>query len=265
MRKQVCFWITAITLMIAIGGGMYVNADVHLSNGPVLEFLDDQLDVGTLPVSSLRPFEEQIKFANRGDQPLILSNVRGCCGTRITQWPQVPIMPGETSHIEVHFRLASRPHAVRRTVTVTSNATNPTQVHRIVGQVVADGVDPVAETQPNPARQPAVQTLGPKIQFAHSFLDLGAVTASDDQSVPARICFSNQGDAPLQLAHVRAGQGTTITTWPSDPIPPGEYGAIEMEIVSQGESRSFSRNVFILSNDSARRHIYRVVGQWEMP
>jgi hypothetical protein len=228
-------------------------AGVAEVTGPVLLFSQPHLDVGTVRVGELAPFHESIEFTNSGDQPLILSNVRGCCGTRITQWPQAPVMPGETGQIDVQFRLAPRPHTVRRTVTVTSNATIPTQAHSIIGQVIPD--DAV----------PEVAAMGPKLVFSQPLLDMGEQIAAPGGGVMASVCFDNQGDEPLRLVQVRASNGSVVREWSEEPIPPGESATIEVEVMRQEDPGFFSRNVFLFANDEARRHIYRVIGQWVDP
>jgi len=68
---------------------------------------------------------------------LILSGVRACCGTRVTEWPREPIMPGEEGVIKIEFRLAPRAQRISRTVTASyNNPQQPTVVFRILGQIV---------------------------------------------------------------------------------------------------------------------------------
>ncbi len=112
-------------------------AEENEKKGPVLTFENDQQDYGTVYVDDLPDGNLVIKFANTGDEPLVINNVRACCGTRVMSWPREPIMPGEEETIEVSFRLAPRPHRISRTVTVNyNNEERPTQRYRIVGQVV---------------------------------------------------------------------------------------------------------------------------------
>lgn len=104
--------------------------------GPDLKFSEESLNLGQLSISELETFSRDIEFKNEGDQPLILSQVRGCCGTRIIEWPREPIAPGEVGVIKIQFRLAPRAHNVRRTVTVLSNDKQGQKVFRILGEVV---------------------------------------------------------------------------------------------------------------------------------
>lgn len=105
-------------------------------SGPELKFVEESLNLGTLSISELETFTREIEFKNDGDQALVLSQVRGCCGTRIIEWPREPIAPGEVGVIKIQFRLAPRAHNVRRTVTVMSNDKQGQKVYRILGNVV---------------------------------------------------------------------------------------------------------------------------------
>ncbi len=105
--------------------------------GPVLTFENDRQDYGTVYVDDLPDGNLVIKFTNTGDEPLVINNVRACCGTRVRDWPREPVMPGDEETIEVSFRLAPRPQRISRSVTVNyNNEERPTQRYRIVGQVI---------------------------------------------------------------------------------------------------------------------------------
>ncbi len=119
------------------------NLNLHAQKvqGPSLEFVKEKEDLGTVKVSELDTFNKDIEFVNKGDQPLILSQVRGCCGTRIVDWTKEPINPGEKGVIKIQFRLNPRAHAVSRVVTVVSNDAAGQKVFRIVGEVIDDVVD----------------------------------------------------------------------------------------------------------------------------
>jgi len=112
-------------------------ADENEKKGPVLTFDPPRQDYGTVYVDELPDGNLEIQFSNTGDEPLVISNVRACCGTRVREWPREPIMPGEEETIEVSFRLAPRPQRISRSVTVNyNNEQRPTERFRIVGQVV---------------------------------------------------------------------------------------------------------------------------------
>lgn len=127
--KNIFFFLMAVIL----GMGTAISQE---SEGAVLKFENEIHDLGELYTDQVAQTKLDIKFTNEGDKPLILSNVRGCCGTRIHEWPHEPVLPGEEGTIEIEYRIAPRAQKISRTVTVTSNAQEPTSVFRITGQVV---------------------------------------------------------------------------------------------------------------------------------
>jgi hypothetical protein len=131
MKKRL---FSLFTLLVFAGSAMALTAG---NEGPVLSFEKEGIQYGTVYVDEMPETKHDITFTNTGNQPLLLSNVRACCGTRVTAWPRDPVMPGEKGTISIEFRLAARPQNISRTVTVTSNNTStPTQIFRITGTVI---------------------------------------------------------------------------------------------------------------------------------
>lgn len=88
-----------------------------------IEFMakDNTIDYGTVSKDSdngMRTFE----FKNTGNAPLIISNVQSTCGCTVPSFPKDPIMPGKTGKIDVKYNMT--PGAIRKTITVESNAIN---------------------------------------------------------------------------------------------------------------------------------------------
>lgn len=78
--------------------------------------------------------EVQFKFTNKGQEPIVLSNVRASCGCTTPQWPRNPIMPGKEGVIKVIYN-TNIVGAFNKSITVMSNATNSNVVLRIKGNV----------------------------------------------------------------------------------------------------------------------------------
>ena len=76
-------------------------------------------------------------FTNTGNAPLIISNVKSTCGCTIPKKPEKPILPGESDKIQVKYD-TKRVGFIRKSISVTSNASNPSVVLKITGQVIAD-------------------------------------------------------------------------------------------------------------------------------
>jgi hypothetical protein len=123
-----------LVLLIFVLLGMGVAASQE-KKGPQLTWDIEKYDYGTVYTDEMPETKLDIKFTNDGTEPLILSNVRACCGTRVHEWPRQPIMPGDEGTIKIEFRLAPNPQRISRTVTVTSNADPQTSIFRVVGEL----------------------------------------------------------------------------------------------------------------------------------
>lgn len=102
------------------------------SNAPVFQFETEVIDYGTIKVNSdgLRVFQ----FKNIGKSPLIIDKVISSCGCTVPKKPEEPIMPGEEGQIEVKYD-TSRVGGFSKSITIYSNASEPTKVVRIKGIV----------------------------------------------------------------------------------------------------------------------------------
>ncbi len=118
------------------------DATVQNPNAPVMAFESEVVDYGTIEqgADGVREF----KFTNTGKEPLIISNARGSCGCTVPTWPKEPIKPGESSVIKVKYD-TKRLGAINKSVTITSNASEPTKVVRIKGKIIAPQTSPVKE------------------------------------------------------------------------------------------------------------------------
>jgi hypothetical protein len=97
-----------------------------LPSGPTttLEFEETTYDFGIIKSG---PIVSQVfTFTNTGDEPLIVTEVRGSCGCTVPQWPRAPLAPGETASITVEFNSKNKYGQRNQRVTLTAN-TNPPQ------------------------------------------------------------------------------------------------------------------------------------------
>ena len=103
------------------------------TNAPEITFAEKVHDYGTLFVGGDGNCE--FEFTNTGKEPLILSSVRSSCGCTVPSWPREPILPGKKEVIKVKYD-TKRLGPINKSVTVMSNAKNPTEVLRISGNIV---------------------------------------------------------------------------------------------------------------------------------
>lgn len=76
-------------------------------------------------------------FTNTGDAPLVISKVKSSCGCTIPKKPEKPILPGESDKIQVKYD-TQRVGLIRKSISVTSNASNPSVYLKITGEVIND-------------------------------------------------------------------------------------------------------------------------------
>ena len=102
---------------------------------PEISFEKTVIDYGTVNKgdNGVREFV----FRNSGNAPLIISNVKSTCGCTIPKKPEKPILPGESDKIQVKYD-TKRVGFIRKSISVTSNASNPNVILKITGQVIAD-------------------------------------------------------------------------------------------------------------------------------
>ncbi len=101
-------------------------------NAPVFEFERKIVDYGAIEKGSAGTYN--FKFKNIGKSPLIISNVKGSCGCTVPSAPKEPIMPGATGVIQVKYD-TNRVGPISKTITITSNASEPKKVIRVKGLV----------------------------------------------------------------------------------------------------------------------------------
>jgi hypothetical protein len=102
--------------------------------GAVLTFEKTEIDYGNIEKGAdpLRKF----KFKNTGTEPLVIQSAQGSCGCTVPSYKKEPILPGESSEIEVRYD-TQRVGPFQKQVTLTTNESVPTRVLTIKG-VVAD-------------------------------------------------------------------------------------------------------------------------------
>ncbi|MCF4102434.1 DUF1573 domain-containing protein [Gillisia sp. M10.2A] len=97
------------------------------------EFKSEVIDYGEIEKRSngVRVFT----FKNIGNAPLVIENVYSSCGCTVPTWTKTAISPGGSGEIQVKYD-TSRTGPIRRTITIYSNADEPTKAIKIKGKVL---------------------------------------------------------------------------------------------------------------------------------
>jgi hypothetical protein len=117
----------------------FLNHESHAqsNSGPKFEFKaeNNRIVLDTIYLDWIEDVTLDIEFVNKGDAPLLLKNVSGCCGTQITDWTKKPVLPGENGTIKLEFRVPPRPHRISRTVRAVTNDPEGVKTLHIIGVV----------------------------------------------------------------------------------------------------------------------------------
>jgi hypothetical protein len=124
-------------LFILFIGLVAINAKAQEINPdsivPIFKFEEEVIDYGDIAQNA--DGERSFVFENVGKSPLIITQVKGSCGCTVPTKPEEPIMPGKTGVIKVKYA-TNRIGAFSKTITITSNASEPTKVVRVKGRVL---------------------------------------------------------------------------------------------------------------------------------
>lgn len=131
-------------------------------------------------------------FKNEGMEPLVLSNVRASCGCTTPKWPRQPVEPGQTGEITVTYNPNGRPGRFTKTVTITSNATEPTTRVTIKGEVIPKPAKPVDKY---PVKMGELSLKQKEVNFGHIV---------NTATKTAEIEYANQTANALKVAIVPA-------------------------------------------------------------
>ena len=103
--------------------------------GPGLLFESETIDYGTIQKNA--DGKREFVFTNNGNKPLIITNAQGSCGCTVPTFPKEPIAPGQKATIGVKYA-TDRVGAFTKTVTLTTNAAEPTKILKIKGNVLPE-------------------------------------------------------------------------------------------------------------------------------
>jgi len=177
---------------------------------PVMTFEKTEHDFGKINEADGRVSTEFV-FKNEGMAPLVLSNVRASCGCTTPSWTREPVEPGQSGSITVTYNPNGRPGRFQKTITITSNASNPTEKVYIKGEVVPK------QAKPENKYTIAVGDLNMKTKT----LDLGVIKKGEMKNGELEYANLSQAEHTVVLATNQAetfliSQATLPTVKPTE-------------------------------------------------
>ena len=203
----------------------------------VLQFETDNHNFGKVAEGTIATYE--FKFKNTGNQPAIIANVQASCGCTTPDWTKTPVLPGKSGVIKAMYSSAGRPGVFNKTVTVTSNATEPSKVLTIKGAVLT-------KDEIKPTLTPAQLAQSPHLVLNTSSHDFGKMEVG--QQPTARFTVRNTGKTELVLGALSSGCYCVGYKTSPAPIAPGQSAVVEL-LYTQRQLGQVSDVVIITSND----------------
>lgn len=100
-----------------------------------IEFPERVYDFGTIKEGEV--VEHVFTFNNTGTAPVILAQVSATCGCTTPEYTSVPVKPGASGEIKVHFDSNGQAGSQQKIVTIRSNAENSVETVQIKGTVTS--------------------------------------------------------------------------------------------------------------------------------
>jgi len=107
--------------------------EVSKDGAPIATFKKAEHDFGTVKKGSKN--ETEFEVTNTGNADLVIINASASCGCTVPDYQKTPIKPGESSKIKVVFS-ANSPGMQSKTVTLTTNTSNSTELLTVSANVV---------------------------------------------------------------------------------------------------------------------------------
>jgi len=206
----------------------------------VLTFERDLHDFGAVPEGTQATYE--FRFKNTGNQPVVIANVQASCGCTTPDWTKTPVLPGKSGMVRAVYSSVGRPGVFSKTVTVASNAAEPSKVLTIKGTVLTKDEQKKTLTPAEIAHSPRLVIEGaPEHDFGR--LESG-------QQLSARFLVRNAGRSPLVLGALGSACYCVGYKVPPAPIAPGQSATVEL-VYAPRQLGAVADAVMLQSNDVA--------------
>lgn len=180
------------------------------------KFQDEAYDFGTID-EGLQAQHEFI-FTNDGTTPIIISNVRASCGCTTPDWTKDPIPPGGKGIIKASYNSQGRPGVFNKSITITSNSTEPQKVLYIKGVV--------NKVEPKPEYSAEELKKSPKFDIDKTSYNFGKVERG--QKVTKEFKVKNGGKSPLTIQKIQSACSCITQKLIPETIEPGKSGKLEI-------------------------------------
>lgn len=126
----------------------------------------------------------------------------------------------------------------------------------------ANGASP-AQGQPGQVSAEAAAPTGPTTVITYEQTDYDFGTVKEGELVRHTYKFKNTGSEPLVISTAKGSCGCTVPKWPSEPIPPGGTGQIDVQFDSKGKPGKQTKRVTVTANTVPAQTFLNITGTVE--
>lgn len=132
-------------------------------NGPAISWIETVHDFGVVSEEA-GLLECSFEFVNTGNEPLVLQSVKPSCGCTSADWSKEPVAPGAKGYVKAGYNPKGRGFGnFNKSITVTTNETQPTSYLRITGDVPNPNPQQTGNNpQPQRERETFDRTISPQ-------------------------------------------------------------------------------------------------------
>jgi hypothetical protein len=203
----------------------------------VITFEKELHDFGSVPEGTMATHE--FKFKNTGNQPVVIANVQASCGCTTPDWTKTPVLPGKSGIVKAVYSSAGRPGVFNKTVTVTSNASSPSTVLTIKGDVVN-------KEQMKAILTPVQLAQSPRLVLDRTTHDFGKIESGQQPAV--RFTIKNPGKSPLELGMITSACNCVGYKAVPPVVKPGQSAVVEL-VYAQRQIGQMADVATLSSND----------------
>jgi hypothetical protein len=101
-------------------------------------------------------------------------------------------------------------------------------------------------TKPNSGKVPLDKNALPVITFEKDFHDFGKINSGEKISYAFK--FKNTGKSVLLISNVSTSCGCTVSSYPKQPVKPGEESSIDVSFDSTGKHGLQTKSITVFTN-----------------
>ncbi len=124
-----------VTIARSQSGPIKIETGGAPGHMPAFSWNETTHNFGKIPQGT--PVSYNFVFKNKGQSPLIISQVKGSCGCTVTEYTKQPVLPGKTGVVTAIFD-AESPGAFNKSIRVTANVEGGSETLYIKGEVIRE-------------------------------------------------------------------------------------------------------------------------------